>query len=313
MTNNTTGAFTLTLAVNNGSGAAAGGTQAIAQATATSFFSDGTNINLRNTSSGGGGGGAVGGDLSGTLPNPQVVNTHLSAPLPVLQGGTGASTQAGAQTALGLGALALLGVGTGLASAGGNLSFAAIAARYLLANNTGSTAIPTAVTLTALLDGVFGTTQGSVLYRGASAWASLGPGTSGYVLKTSGAGANPSWTSNTGITTGTLNTMNPWTVNSTSTQAHGLSRIPDLVVTYYQCLTAEYGYNVGDRIYLSAQAYYVNGGSSAFGQTTSCDASNTYISTDSLDGGFLNSRSNHTGQILTPANWKIVATPYLLS
>lgn len=36
-------------------------------------------------------------------------------------------------------------------------------------------------------------TQGTVLYRGASGWAALAPGSSGQVLKTNGAGANPAW------------------------------------------------------------------------------------------------------------------------
>lgn len=36
-------------------------------------------------------------------------------------------------------------------------------------------------------------TQGSVLYRNGSSWVCLGPGTSGQVLQTSGAGANPVW------------------------------------------------------------------------------------------------------------------------
>lgn len=46
------------------------------------------------------------------------------------------------------------------------------------------------------LDGITNI-QGSVLYRGATAWAGLGPGTSGYVLSTQGPGANPTWVPNT--------------------------------------------------------------------------------------------------------------------
>ena len=38
-----------------------------------------------------------------------------------------------------------------------------------------------------------GNVQGDVLYRGASGWSALPPGTSGYVLATQGAGANPHW------------------------------------------------------------------------------------------------------------------------
>lgn len=41
---------------------------------------------------------------------------------------------------------------------------------------------------------LIGSTRGSVLYRGPSAWSALAPGTSGYTLTSSGAGADPSWT-----------------------------------------------------------------------------------------------------------------------
>jgi hypothetical protein len=51
----------------------------------------------------------------------------------------------------------------------------------------------TRTTLTALLDALFSSTQGAVLYRGASAWAALAPGTSGDALLSGGASANPSW------------------------------------------------------------------------------------------------------------------------
>lgn len=40
-----------------------------------------------------------------------------------------------------------------------------------------------------------GSTQGDILYRGASAWSALAPGTNGQILKSGGASANPSWTS----------------------------------------------------------------------------------------------------------------------
>lgn len=47
-------------------------------------------------------------------------------------------------------------------------------------------------TVSAVLDSL-GLTQGDILYRSATGWAVLAPGTSGQVLSTGGAGANPSW------------------------------------------------------------------------------------------------------------------------
>lgn len=46
--------------------------------------------------------------------------------------------------------------------------------------------------ITGALDNI-GSTQGNVLYRGTSQWEALAPSTSGYVLSTQGAGANPQW------------------------------------------------------------------------------------------------------------------------
>jgi hypothetical protein len=50
-------------------------------------------------------------------------------------------------------------------------------------------------TLSEVLDFIGSAAQGDILYRGASAWARLGAGTSGQVLKTQGAAANPTWSS----------------------------------------------------------------------------------------------------------------------
>jgi hypothetical protein len=55
-----------------------------------------------------------------------------------------------------------------------------------------STALGGSITGSTILDSI-GSTRGSVLYRGASGWAILTPGTSGQVLTSNGAGADPSY------------------------------------------------------------------------------------------------------------------------
>lgn len=74
----------------------------------------------------------------------------------------------------------------------------------VLGNNSGGTAIPSGLTVSQVLD-VLGTTQGQLLYRGGSAWVPLAVGTSGQVLTTGGAGANPAWATVTG--TGTVTSV----------------------------------------------------------------------------------------------------------
>lgn len=75
---------------------------------------------------------------------------------------------------------------------GGEISLEEIADQRILANYTGSTAVPVPTELSTVLDAL-SSAQGSILYRGPSAWAALAPGTNGYFLKTQGAGSNPAW------------------------------------------------------------------------------------------------------------------------
>ncbi len=49
--------------------------------------------------------------------------------------------------------------------------------------------------LSMAMDTVFGSTRGSILYRGASVWALRTPGTAGYFLQSQGAGADPVYAS----------------------------------------------------------------------------------------------------------------------
>jgi hypothetical protein len=53
------------------------------------------------------------------------------------------------------------------------------------------------ITASGILDTI-GSTRGSVLYRGASGWAALTPGTSGHVFTSAGPGADPTWSAASG-------------------------------------------------------------------------------------------------------------------
>ncbi|HEY9663148.1 MAG TPA: hypothetical protein V6C65_32285, partial [Allocoleopsis sp.] len=75
----------------------------------------------------------------------------------------------------------------------GNGSLSTAADSTIKSNISGSTASVSDNTITAVLDKQLGTTQGTIAYRGASAWNALTPGTSGNFLKTNGASANPAW------------------------------------------------------------------------------------------------------------------------
>jgi hypothetical protein len=97
----------------------------------------------------------------------------------------------------GAGTVLSVGSGTGLTggpiTSTGTLSLAAIASGNVLANTSGSSAAPIPTTVSLLLDTVFGSARGDVLYRGVSAWVALAPGTSGQFLATGGAAGDPSW------------------------------------------------------------------------------------------------------------------------
>lgn len=99
----------------------------------------------------------------------------------------------------GAGTVTSVAAGTGLSAspspivASGTISLSTVADGTVLGNTSGGTAAPVPTTVTLLLDHVFSGTQGAVLYRGAAGWAALAPGTSGQILTTGGAAANPSW------------------------------------------------------------------------------------------------------------------------
>lgn len=84
-------------------------------------------------------------------------------------------------------------------------SLAQIGDGMLLGNITGSSNPPTAITLTSLLDEVFGSGEGQIIFRDASTWTVLVPGTAGSFLQTGGPGADPSWVPGSTVAGGLLN------------------------------------------------------------------------------------------------------------
>src|SRR5579884_3280886 len=75
----------------------------------------------------------------------------------------------------------------------GQLKLASAADSTVVSNISGASAEPVSNGLSAVLDHAFGSSQGSILYRGASSWVVLAPSTSGEFLQTQGNGANPQW------------------------------------------------------------------------------------------------------------------------
>lgn len=91
-----------------------------------------------------------------------------------------------------------ISAGVALANIGsGGLTYAYLqnisATKRILGRNTSGAGTAEEVTLSQLLDWVGTTAHGDILYRGSSGWERLAAGTSGQVLTTQGAGANPIW------------------------------------------------------------------------------------------------------------------------
>lgn len=172
----TFGAVSLTADVSGTLPVANGGTGNTALAALTK--SDDTNVTL-----------TLGGSPTTALVNAASLTLGWTGTLSVARGGIGVGTLAANGVLLGNGTSAVSATSVG--STG-----------QVLAGNTASA--PTFQGVSAVID-YLGSTQGQILYRNASGWVPLAPGTAGQVLQTGGAAANPSWTSVGG--TGTVTSV----------------------------------------------------------------------------------------------------------
>ncbi|WP_441234492.1 hypothetical protein [Bradyrhizobium sp. 930_D9_N1_4] len=103
----------------------------------------------------------------------------------------------GSWNTLGTGSITSIATNNGITGGtivgSGTIGLAPIGTVQLLANPTGSSAVPVGTSLSAVIDNAACSTQGSIFYRNGSSWTCLPPGTSGQVLQTQGASANPQW------------------------------------------------------------------------------------------------------------------------
>lgn len=74
-----------------------------------------------------------------------------------------------------------------------------------------------------------GTTQGAILYRNATDWVTLPPGTSGYVLTTLGPAANPAWQAVS--STGTVTSVSVVSANGFAGSVANPSTTPAITIT----------------------------------------------------------------------------------
>jgi len=130
------------------------------------------------------------------------------------------------------------------ATSGGTVTYEAVP-NAALANSSitiggASTALGSSVTASTILDSV-GSTRGSVLYRGASGWAALTPGTAGLALTSGGAGADPSYATlaNAALTNSTV------TIGSTAISLGGTATTIAGSVTFSGTLNASGTFQIG--------------------------------------------------------------------
>lgn len=181
-----------------------------------------------------------------------------------------------------------------------------ISTQRLLGRDTAATGAVEQVTINSVL-GWLSTTQGSVLYRGASSWAALAPGTAGQVFSTNGAGANPAWITGTLLTDGDKGDITvsssggTWTIDSA---AVSLAKMANL--SQYSLIgRSSSGSGVPEAIATSSTIYTLLGSASASAARTNLGLgtiATQAASAIALTGGTITGLSSLAGTMKVATN-----------
>lgn len=181
------------------------------------------------------------------------------------------------------------------------------ATQRLLGRNTAGSGDVEEVTLTQLLDWVGSAANGDILIRSSGSWTRLAKGTDGQVLRL--ASGLPSWSGTGLVTAGAPLVQNPFAVNTTTTQAHGLSATPSFMVQEFECLTAEHGYSIGDIVELNV----VGPGEGTYSGHGAVEKNSTNLVLRTTNATYgIPHKTTRAINGVTPANWKLTITPYLV-
>lgn len=166
---------------------------------------------------------------------------------------------------------------------------AAASAHTIKSNITGSSAVPSDNSLSAVLDAELGSTQGQIIYRGASTWSVLSAGTAGQLLQTAGAGGNPAWvTVASRVLLATLTANNSASTLADTTSLTATYPAYEIIITNLipasSTITCRIRVNVSGvqtSSYSSALVYTTNGANNPENQTTyvPCSGSSRLLNT----------------------------------
>jgi hypothetical protein len=114
------------------------------------------------------------------------------------------------------------------------------------------------------------------------------------------------------LAAGTPCVQSPYLAGSKNVQAHGLNATPTVLVGYFECLSGELNYSVGDRIVFPVTQ---NIGAVDYTQGIDIVYDTTNTSIISVQGFalYFPDKNSTTIGAATASKWKVVVTPYLLS